>query len=287
MQTTLRLWRVLHAPTRAHYRFLWQARTHTRPNVRKRGRLVWLAVAALAVLAVFFAPDVSEAITTLLVFGVGAPLLAVVFNGTLLSMYWAQAAYRVIVPLCRVGVRDVLAVTPPTFGEQAMLALRARVGWGNGFYGLASVVRVVAFMMVAVAGFSAVMIALNLLLGGRAASNDSAFADALRVLLPLMGLGVLVWLDHVQSVLAGLLTGAALAKYADGGVIHPIFASVLCLSTQGVAYVCVLLVLVVAQAFVPEDAWAMLWSVSLSAVYALIREAQLRTLWRLLEDVAL
>jgi hypothetical protein len=237
-------------------------------------------------LAVFSASDVGEAITTLLVLGVGAPLLAVVFNGTLLGMYWAQAGYRVVVPLRRVGVRDALDATPPTFGEQALLALRARVGWGNGFYGLASVVRVVSFMVVAVAGFSAAMIALNLLLGGRVVSNDRAFVDALRVLLPLMGLGVLVWLDHVQSVLAGLLTGATLAKYAEAGVIHPILASVLCLSTQALAYVCVLVVLGIVQAFVAEEVWAMFWSVGLCVIYALVREAHLRTLWRLLEDVA-
>ena len=113
---------------------------------------------------------------------------------------------------------------------------------------------------------------LMLLLTARPAGGDSGFTQSLRLLLDMMALGIVLYSDHVQSVVIGAMVGMLVPVYSRDRPDTGFWAAGTFLVAQAIPYLTALLILHLAVDFTP---------VALSLlVFSLLREILIVVLWR-------
>ncbi len=244
-----------------------------------RSRQWWLGLGSLlAIMAwlCFSSANATQFITILYVLGVVAPVLVLLFNGTLLGAFWAYKTYDLLSRLNRDGVADLLGVVPSPAGGWMWWMMRSRLVKQRNFHAPYQVIRALT-----VIALSALLFAFALVLLGSLSRMSESLWVALTTLLALMGWVVVLWLDHTQSIVVGHLVGAVLAKYTPNEVITPILPFVISVIAQLFFYFFIL------------GLWAMLMggvlpvATSLSTLLlpvlcVLVREIQVRYLWQML-----
>jgi energy-converting hydrogenase Eha subunit E len=275
---TWMLWKALRYPQWKHpiFRQIQAQKPVDKPLAWYWQLLIALIVLAIAAFAIFFP---LPALLSLLGLAVGIPALVLVFNGTVLGLYWVSAIAEAIAREIRNGRFELLSLSPDgAFGASWRYAVAVihRHDWLNTVYRL---LRGVVIGTLVVLGFAAFM----LILGAIFAELSPQRESQIRILLDvsIVGLGIIFfWIDHIQSIIIAMLVGMLLPYFQRDEALLKLIAPLSFLALQALNYL---------AAFGFAGIRFLLWQSNFPILlmvllvvlfYCGIRELLIRALWR-------
>lgn len=236
--------------------------------------LALLFLFVLASLALFPLP----ALLSILGLAVGIPSFVLVFNGTVLGLYWVGAIAEAIARENRQGRFELLSLTPDgSFGISWRLAVASihRHDWLNTVYRLLrGVILGVLFILA--------FLVLMLIMGAVFAELSPQREGQIRILLDVLVIGLVIlffWADHIQSIVLALLVGLILPYFQRDEGLLKLLAPLSFLFLQAINYLVGLSIFSLRLNF--ENLPFLLFVVSAFVFYCGIREILIRGLWRL------
>lgn len=271
------LWKALRYPQWKNpiFRYAQQEKTVAKSLAWYVYLLLILAGLAFAAFAAFFP---IPALLSLLALAVGIPALTLVFNGTVLGLYWVSAIAENLARESRNGRSDLLNLTPDgAFAANWRLALGIihRHDWLNTVYRL---IKATVLLVLVVLGFACFM----LLLGAFSAESSPERESQIRVLLDVLAIGLTLlffWADHIQSIVLALLVGLLLPYYQRDEVLLKLLAPLSFLLLQVLNYL-VAVALYLGLFNLLSQAYLLLAFIAL-IIFCSLRELLIRGLWQL------
>ncbi|MCU0512407.1 MAG: hypothetical protein MUE40_07535 [Anaerolineae bacterium] len=278
---TWRLWRVLLAAPPRHPVF-W--RTVNQPGLDVPPA-VWRSLAALALLGLLVALAASPLLLVLVLYWVILlPVALLLFSGTWYGLYRALDISVTLGQERRQGTYDLLRLTPPGAAGIDWLIGAGCMHRGNGLWQLHRIIRAIVISALLAFGVVALFILLSLT-ATRDVERLALSQQALSIVATLIALCCLCYCDHVQSLVTGCLVGL-LVGHAAAPLAARLWSALLFLLCQGSAYAGVVagalllrpLLQVLTAATLPGSLFS---AAAIIALYVLLREAQIRLLWRI------
>jgi hypothetical protein len=275
---TWMLWNALHYPQWKHpiFRHIQQQKTPPKPFA-----WYWTLLLALLVLGVagFAALFPVPALLSFLGLAVGIPAFVLVFNGTILGLYWVGAIAETLARENRHGRFDLLSLTPDgSFGVSWRLAV-AVIHRQNSLNTVYRLVRGVALAVLLVLAF----IALMLMIGTVFAELSPQRESQIRILLDVLMIGLTVlffWADHIQSILIALLLGLLLPHFQRNEGLLKLIAPLSFLALQCINYLAGIGFSSIRFLFWDTELPFLLLALSTLIFFCSLRELVIRSLWR-------
>jgi hypothetical protein len=280
---TWMLWNALRYPQWKHpiFRYIQQQKTKAKP-------FAWywrlLLLVLVLVIAAFVALFPLPALLSVLAFAVGIPAFALVFNGTILGLYWVGAIAEALARENRHGRFDLLSLTPDgSFGVSWRLAVAVinRHDWLNTIYRLIKGVVLGTLVVLAFAVFMLIM-------GAFFAEISPQRENQIRILFDVLMIGLAViffWADHIQSILIALLIGLLLPQFQRDEGLLKLLAPIGFLVMQCLIYLFGLslylgLTEILRTVWSETYLWSFFLLLSCLLLFCSIRDFVIRGLWR-------
>jgi hypothetical protein len=211
MFVTWKIWKALRYPLRWHPIF---RRIRTKPKQAHPNRNFWSVIqiiVAIAMLAFIMRFPVPALITGLSL-AIAIPVLLLSFNGTFLGLHWVVAISETLAQEYHDKRFDLLALTPYGALGVSWLIGTASIHRGDWLRLAYRILRRVLIIVLVLIGLASLLLIVSAL-----SSNNIAMRDAqLRIFVDVLTITIWVlvlWLDHIQSIVIASLVGIVLPSY--------------------------------------------------------------------------
>jgi len=206
MWITWRIWGAINRPPRYHAIFRHMQQLPLVAKFPYRWAIAaQLATALLGILLFMLFPSVV--FVSLLLFMAALPLLVLLFNGSVLGALWTWRVSQALAHEIQSGRFDLMSISARGPLGVSWLICTGCLHRGGRLRQTREFVRLASLIVFAALLFICLLLAFSLLFNEPITPQRSYQTQVLETAIPLAGIALALWLDHVQSIVIAALLG--------------------------------------------------------------------------------